>query len=166
MSSHEVHNVETERIKQIDKLVVDGMDISGHWNRMFEQRVIWDYDTDALDRITGLEGGESLGWCYQCAKCVGVCPVDIVGDYGPRKIYNQVLRGGNLLESPDLWLCTTCMNCLRVCPKEVDMMKIMPAAREAVILEGGAVPAELQKVFEDTARYGNPLGEAQRKRAD
>ena len=166
MSSREVHNVESERIKQIDELVVDGMDISGQWNRMFEQRVIWDYDTDALDRITNLEGGESLGWCYQCAKCVGVCPVDIVGDYGPRKIYNLVLRGGNLLDNPNLWLCTTCMNCLRVCPKEVDMIKIMPAAREAAILDDGAVPAELQKAFEDTARYGNPLGEAQRKRAD
>ncbi len=166
MCAREVHNIEPGRINEEEHLVVDGMDISGHWNRMFEQRVIWEYDTSTLDKITGLDGGESLGWCYQCAKCIGVCPVDIVGDYGPRKIFDLTLRGGDLTEDPNLWLCTTCMNCLRVCPKEVDMIQIMPAARENAILEGNFVPPELLKAFEDTARYGNPLGEPQRKRAD
>ncbi len=146
--------------------VVEGIDLPGHWNRMFGTRVITDYDLSTLDQITDLPGGESLGWCYQCAKCVGVCPVDIVGDYGPRKIFRDVQRGISLLDDPNLWLCTTCMNCLRVCPKVVDMIQIMPAAREAAINEGKAIPPELQKVFEATDRYGNPLGENPRKRAD
>ena len=146
--------------------VVEGIDLPGHWNRMFGTRVITDYDLSTLDQITDLPGGESLGWCYQCAKCIGVCPVDIVGDYGPRKIHRDVQRGISLLDDPNLWLCTTCMNCLRVCPKAVDMIQIMPAAREAAINEGKAIPPELQKVFEATDRYGNPLGENPRKRAD
>jgi Fe-S oxidoreductase len=145
---------------------VEGIALPGHWNRMFGSRVIDDYDTGTLDEITALPGGESLGWCYQCAKCVGVCPVDIVGDYGPRKIHRDVLRGASLLDDPNLWLCTTCMNCLRVCPKEVDMIRIMPAAREAAIIAGRPIPPELQRVFEATDRYGNPLGENPRKRAD
>jgi Fe-S oxidoreductase len=145
---------------------VDGIELPGHWNRMFGSRVITDYDPGALDAITGLAGGESMGWCYQCAKCVGVCPVDIVGDYGPRKIYRDLLRGASLLDDPNLWLCTTCQNCVRVCPKDVDMVAIMPAAREAAIDAGKAIPPELQKVFEATDRYGNPLGENPRKRAD
>jgi Fe-S oxidoreductase len=145
---------------------VGGIDLPGHWNRIFEPRVIDDYDTGTLEEITALEGGRSLGWCYQCAKCVGVCPVDIVGDYGPRKIHRDVLRGASLLSSPNLWLCTTCANCLRVCPKEVDMIQIMPAAREAAINAGGEIPAELQKAFEAADRHGNPLGENPRKRAD
>lgn len=148
-----------------EQVVIDGVDISGHWNRMFEQRVIFNYTPEYLEEIAALPGGESLEWCYQCAKCVGVCPVDIVGDYGPRKIYRKVQSGTALVESPDLWLCTTCMNCLRVCPKEVDMIKIMPAVRE-VAVNKGTVPPELQKAFENTARYGNPLGENPRKRAD
>lgn len=148
-----------------EQVVIDGVDISGHWNRMFEQRVIFNYTPEHLEEIAALPGGESLEWCYQCAKCVGVCPVDIVGDYGPRKIYRKVQSGTVLAESPDLWLCTTCMNCLRVCPKEVDMIKIMPAVRE-VAVNKGTVPPELQKAFENTARYGNPLGENPRKRAD
>lgn len=148
-----------------ESAIIDGVDISGQWNRMFEQRVIFQYTPENIEEIAALPGGESLAYCYQCAKCVGVCPVDIVGDYGPRKIYRKVQTGTVLVESPDLWLCTTCQNCLRVCPKEVDMIKIMPAVRE-VAVNKGAVPPELQKAFENTGRYGNPLGENPRKRAD
>ena len=153
-----------EAVKEIETLVVDGMDISGHWNRMFGQRVIFDYDYDNLMKVADLPGGESLNWCYGCAKCTAVCPVDIVGDYSPRKIHRKTQMGIDLFNSDDLWLCTTCMNCLRVCPKEVNMIEIMPAVREQAVLNGG-VPAELQKAFEDTAKTGNPLGQPQRKRA-
>jgi Fe-S oxidoreductase len=157
---------EGPKIIEKDVAVVEGVELRGHWNRIFEQRVIWDYDAASLESLTSIPGAESLGYCYQCAKCIGVCPVDIVGDYGPRKIYANVLRGQDLRAHPDLWLCTTCMNCLRVCPKEVDMIQIMPAVREDALLNGSPAPPELQKAFENTQRYGNPLGEPQRKRAD
>ncbi|HET8577630.1 MAG TPA: (Fe-S)-binding protein [Methylomirabilota bacterium] len=154
------------KVWEKEEAQVQGVELPGQWNRMFAPRVITDYDPSTLDAITALPGGESLGWCYQCAKCVGVCPVDIVGDYGPRKIHRDTLRGISLLDHPNLWLCTTCANCLRVCPKEVDMIQIMPAAREAAINAGKEIPAELQKVFEAADRYGNPMGENPRKRAD
>lgn len=151
-------------IKEKEHLVVEGMDISGHWNRMFGQRVIFDYSHENMAKVTDLPGGESLGWCYGCAKCTSVCPIDIVGDYSPRKIHRKTQIGVDLFNTDDLWLCTTCMNCLRVCPKEVDMIQIMPVVREQAVLDG-FVPEELQKAFEDTARFGNPLGKPQRRRA-
>jgi Fe-S oxidoreductase len=131
---------------------------------MFGQRVIWDYTPELIEEIARLPGGESFAWCYQCGKCVPVCPVDVVGDYGPRKLYRRAQTGINLLDSPDLWLCTTCANCLRVCPKQVDMIQIMPAAREHAMLSGRVIPSELQEALENTAKYGNPLGQPARKR--
>jgi Fe-S oxidoreductase len=161
---HGLDKVDPKDILEKEHVEIEGMDISGQWNRMFQQRVIFDYDVAKLDAVTDLEGGESLGWCYGCAKCTAVCPIDIVGDYSPRKIHRKTQMGIDLMTSPDLWMCTTCANCLRVCPKEVNMIKIMPAVREQAVLNGD-VPAELQKAFEDTAKYGNPLGQPQRKRA-
>jgi len=154
------------KAKYVEKehAVVDGVDISGHWKRMFEQRTIFEYTPELIEKIADLPNAESFANCYQCAKCVPVCPVDIVGNYAPRKLYRYAQTGMDLTEAPELWLCTTCKNCLRVCPKEVDMIKIMPAAREQAILDGKFVPPELQQAFENTAKSGNPLGQPQRKR--
>ena len=154
------------KAKYVEKehAVVDGVDVSGHWNRMFEQRTIFEYTPELIEKIAAIPNAESFANCYQCAKCVAVCPVDVVGNYGPRKLYRYAQTGLDLTEAPELWLCTTCANCLRVCPKEVNMVKIMPAAREQAILDGKFVPSELQQAFENTAKSGNPLGQPQRKR--
>jgi Fe-S oxidoreductase len=141
------------------------VELPAMWNRMFEPRVLTDYDPGGFEKVSALPGGESLEWCYGCGKCVPVCPVDMVGDYGPRKLHRKVQTGIDLLTDDDLWLCTTCGNCLRVCPKEVDMIQIMPAVREAALTDSGTVPGELQDVFEKTFRYGNALGENPRRRA-
>ncbi len=150
-------------VVEVEEAVVEGLDISGYWSRMLVERSIDEYPTEGLDWISALEGGESLRSCYQCAKCVPVCPVQQVGDYGPWKIFRKVQHGSNLLDDPDLWLCTTCANCLRVCPKQVDMMQIMPAVREQAVLEG-KMPNELAEAFANLQRRGNPQGESPRKR--
>lgn len=157
--------VSKNQINEKERAVVNGIELTSDWNRMFDQRIILDYDTGTMDKISALDGGESLSWCYQCGQCVPVCPVDIVGDYGPQKIFRNVQAGIDLFKDDDLWQCTTCMNCLRVCPKEVDMIQIMPAVREEAVLDGN-VPPELQEAFENTFEYGNPMGESPRKRAE
>ncbi len=152
-----------EKYTEQEEAVVEGIDISGIWNRMYEPRELSGYDLTFLDKVTETPGAESMGWCYQCAQCVGACPVDNVGSYGPRKLFRKLQTGENLFESDDLWLCTTCMNCLRVCPKEVDMLRIMPALREKVVLDG-VIPGELQEMLQNVSEYGNPMGESPRKR--
>lgn len=157
--------VKVDGVVELDHAVIDGIDVSGSWNRMFIQRSITEYPTEAMDWVTGLDGGESMRDCYQCGKCVPVCPVNHVGDYGPRKLNVKVLRGNDLVDDPDLWLCTTCGACYRVCPKEVNPLRIMPAIREQAVLQG-KVPDELADTFQKLQRTGNPLGESPRKRAD
>ncbi len=150
---------------ELEVAVVNGVELNGHWNRIFEPRVISEYDLSVLEEVTAIPGAESLAYCYQCGKCTSVCPVDVVGDYSPRKVFRRTQLGISLFESEDLWLCTTCSDCLRVCPKEVNMIDIMPAVREKAVM-GGHAPQELLSAFENTARYGNPLGEPARKRAE
>jgi Fe-S oxidoreductase len=157
--------IKVENVREAETAVVDGVDISGRWNRMLGQRAITEYPTEAMDWVTSLEGGASLRNCYQCNKCVPVCPVNHVGDYGPRKLNAKVVRGNRLIDDPDLWLCTTCGNCFRVCPKEVNPIQFMPAIREQAVLEGN-IPDELSDVFRNLQRSGNPMGESPRKRAD
>ncbi|MHB1928562.1 MAG: (Fe-S)-binding protein [Acidimicrobiales bacterium] len=154
---------EKERATVTSELSGREWELPGMWNRMFESRVLRDHTSAGFAKIGALVGGESLEWCYGCGKCVPVCPVDLVGEYGPRKLHRKVQTGMDLMGDPDLWLCTTCGNCLRVCPKQVDMIQIAPAAREAAIGEGN-VPRELQDVFEKTFRQGNCLGENPRRR--
>jgi Fe-S oxidoreductase len=156
--------VEKDRATVASPISGREVELPAMWNRMFEPRVLTDHTPDGFARLAELPGAESLEWCYGCGKCVPVCPVDLVGEYGPRKLHRKVQTGVDLLSDADLWLCTTCGNCLRVCPKEVDMIQIMPAAREAAVGDG-EVPAELQDVFQKTFRYGNALGENPRKRA-
>ncbi len=159
------HKERDESYVEKEKAIVDGVDISGHWNRMYQPRVLEQYTPENVQAIAALDGAESMAYCYQCAKCVGVCPIEQAGgDYGPRKIFRRLQTGMNLLEHSDLWLCTTCDNCVRVCPKGVNMVKIMPAARAKSVLDGN-VPDELQEMFQAVGEYGNPMGESARKRA-
>ncbi|MDP7092769.1 MAG: hypothetical protein QF448_08215, partial [Candidatus Thalassarchaeaceae archaeon] len=83
-----------------DDAVLDGIDVSGAWNRMWVPREVTEYDFTFLDRVTDLSGGESMGWCYECAECIGVCPVDNVGSYGPRKLYRKLQIGLDLFDHP------------------------------------------------------------------
>ena len=84
MSEHEY-----EKFTEKEEAIVDGVDISGIWNRMYEPRELTGYDLTFMDKVTETPGAESMGWCYQCAQCVGVCPVDHVGSYGPRKLFRK-----------------------------------------------------------------------------
>ena len=155
--------IEKDRIVEKEEAMLEGMNIGGRLNRMYEPRVITDFTIENKEKVYSIKGAESFAYCYQCAQCVGVCPVEHVGSYGPRKLVRWTETGMDLLKSPNLWLCTTCSNCLRVCPKQVNMIKIMPAVREQALMDG-FVPEELEKALMNSSKYGNPLGKPARKR--
>ncbi len=111
--------------------------------------------------------GDSFLRCYQCGTCSAVCPFAKEGLELPRRemLLAQWGQKAELLGDPNLWVCTTCGNCARLCPREVDIPGTIAALREVAMLEN-SLPKELGKAFENTLGRGNPLGEPARKRAD
>jgi dimethylglycine catabolism B len=111
--------------------------------------------------------GDSFKRCYQCGTCSVVCPFTFQGTQLPRKemLLAQWGLKEELFDDPNLWICTTCGNCARMCPREVDIPGTITAARELYTLERGS-SSELAVAFENTVRHGNPLGMPARRRAE
>ena len=111
--------------------------------------------------------GDSFKRCYQCGTCSVVCPFAAEDLQLPRKQMLMAQWGmkSEMMADPILWVCTTCGNCARLCPREVDIPGTITAVREAVLVESGISP-ELATAFENTVVRGNPLGSPARRRAD
>jgi len=113
-------------------------------------------------------GGESFKSCYQCGLCDTVCPWNRVRPFSMRKIVRQATFGLTEIESEDMWLCTTCGNCPRQCPRGVAIIEAGVSLRR-IATEYGVFPASVRPVRGVSSSLigeGNPLGEERKKRAD
>jgi Fe-S oxidoreductase len=112
--------------------------------------------------------GERIKNCLQCGNCSGICPFGYVMVYPPSRMIAEVRanRFEKVLGTENIWMCVSCYACTSVCPAKIPITPaLMTCAKEELLLSGN-VPGELQTAFENTQRYGNPLGESPRKRAD
>ena len=113
------------------------------------------------------EGGEILKLCYQCGTCTAVCPWNKVRDFMVRRIMHQGQLGLIDFEDEDVWLCVTCNNCVKRCPRGVEIIDVMRALRRAVTELGIAkVPDSLRITIKNISAVGNPLGEPPEKRTE
>ncbi len=114
-----------------------------------------------------VDEGERIRTCLQCAMCSGICPFGYLMDFPPGKMI-ATLRADmfeNVLKTDTVWMCISCYACTEVCPKQIPLTPgLMTRAKEQLLLAGN-IPTELQSAFEFSQRYGNPLGESPRKRA-
>jgi Fe-S oxidoreductase len=112
--------------------------------------------------------GEQIRTCLQCGTCSGVCPFGYLMDYPPGRMI-AALRStmfDRVLETDTVWMCVSCYACTQVCPATIPLtLGLMTRTKEELLLTGN-IPGELQDALENTQRYGNPLGESPRKRAD
>ena len=112
-------------------------------------------------------GGEPLRLCYQCGICTGICPWNLVRGFIVRRIIHEAQLGATDFGSEEVWLCATCRACVQRCPRGVEIIDVMRAARRAVVSLGiGIVPDALRISAKNIAGAGNPLGEAPEKRGD
>lgn len=115
--------------------------------------------------IINEEGGEILKLCYQCGTCTAVCPWNKVRNFIVRRIMHQGQMGLIDFEDEDVWLCATCNNCVKRCPRGVEIIDVMRALRRAVTELGIAkVPDSLRITIKNISAVGNPLGEPEDKR--
>jgi Fe-S oxidoreductase len=113
-------------------------------------------------------GGEADKFCYQCGKCDTVCPWNRVRKFYVRKLVNQAKFGVVPFEAEDIWLCTTCRNCVQRCPRGVEIIDVMRSMRRLLVPDG-VVPASipsLRSVMTSFASVGNPWGQEPKDRAN
>lgn len=112
--------------------------------------------------------GERLRLCLECGNCSGICPFGYLMLYPPSRMI-AILRAdrfNKLLETDTVWMCVSCYACTAACPSKIPLTPgLMTSIKEELLLAGN-VPAELHTALQNSQRYGNPLGESPRKRAD
>jgi len=112
--------------------------------------------------------GERLRLCLQCGDCSGICPFGYLMIHPPSRMIAHLRadRFEKVLDTDTVWMCVSCYACTSVCPAQIPLTPgLMARTKEELILAGN-VPTELQSALENSQRYGNPLGESPRKRAD
>ena len=60
MPIHEKSLIRPENLVEHESLVIDGVDVSGHWSTFIETRAISDYNENMQDEIEALAGGEHI----------------------------------------------------------------------------------------------------------
>jgi Fe-S oxidoreductase len=115
-----------------------------------------------------VKDGERFRTCLQCGTCSGVCPFGYIMKFPPGKMIGALRAEffDQVIKSDSVWMCISCNACSAFCPSNIPITAgLMTRAKEEMLLAGN-IPTELQAAMESTQRYGNPLGESPRKRAD
>ena len=140
MAIHEKTLIDADRLISSDKLVVDGVDVSGHWNTMILPRTLKDYDDDFETKIKTYSGAENVHRCWQCGSCTNSCTMYAQNtDFNPRYWIYLVRLGlkDEILKDKDIiWQCVSCNKCTNICPKDVRPEGVMKALAHWIEEEG------------------------------
>ena len=152
MPIHEKSLIRPENLKTHDKLVIDGVDVSGHWSTFIEPRVVTDYNERLEEEIAALPGGEHVHRCWQCGSCTNACPVNALNpDFNPR-YWIYLIRTGMeselLRDKAIIWQCVSCNRCTYACPRDVVPEGVMKATAHWLELQGHA-PKSRSKIFDE-----------------
>jgi heterodisulfide reductase subunit C len=152
MPIHEVSLIRPENLKTHEKMVVDGVDVSGHWSTFIEPRVVTDYNERLQEEIAALPGGENIHRCWQCGSCTNSCTVNAVNpEFNPR-YWIYLIRIGmesELLRDKEIiWQCVSCNKCTYACPRDVFPEGVMKATAHWLELQGH-VPKSSSTKFDE-----------------
>ncbi len=125
--------------------------------------------------------------CMECGRCQDACPA-FASDkpLSPKMIIYNMERSllerdksvvarrrddlpeivpGTFTEG-EIWTCTTCGACMKVCPVEIEHIRKIVGARRSRVLMQSQFPQELNAFFRNLETNSNPWGIGFAKRAD
>ena len=152
MPIHERTLIRPENVRVQENLVLDGIDVSGHWSTFIEPRVVTDYNERLQDEIAALPGGENIHRCWQCGSCTNACTVNAINpDFNPR-FWIYLIRMGmeaELLRDKEIiWQCVSCNKCTYACPRDVFPEGVMKATAHWLELKGHT-PQSRSSMFDE-----------------
>jgi Fe-S oxidoreductase len=98
--------------------------------------------------------------CFQCGTCTVSCLLHY--NIPVRRIIREI-QLGSIPKYDELWKCISCNYCGALCPRGVDVAKILRGMR-SVLYEEKAVPNDYTEVLWRVYEEGNPLGSSRRER--
>ena len=83
-------------------------------------------------------GGADAKLCFQCGTCTAGCPSGRRTSYRVRKLVRmaQLDMKEDIINSEDLWMCSTCYTCVERCPRRVPIVDVIVALRNMAVAEG------------------------------
>ncbi len=152
MPIHEKSLIRPENLRTHDELVIDGVDVSGHWSTFIQDRVLKDFNEDLEEEISALAGGEKIHLCWQCGSCTNACTVNAINqDFNPRYWIYLIRLGmeSELARDKDIiWQCISCNKCTYACPKDLNPEGVMKATAHWLELKGLA-PKSPSMMFDE-----------------
>ena len=140
MPIHEKSLIRPEDLETHENLIIDGVDVSGHWSTFIKSRVVTDYNEAVEEEISALPGGEFIHRCWQCGSCTNSCTVNEINpDFNPRYWIYLIRMGmeSELLRDKDIiWQCVSCNKCTYACPRDVFPEGVMKATAHWLELKG------------------------------
>jgi coenzyme F420-reducing hydrogenase delta subunit/formate hydrogenlyase subunit 6/NADH:ubiquinone oxidoreductase subunit I len=109
-------------------------------------------DPTFREQIMAEPGGENLLRCLACGTCMAACLIRRVEpDYNPRRILRMAATGlkDEVLNSPLIWLCSSCDVCYSRCPQNIHISELMTAIRDIAVREGHERPGSVAEVDEE-----------------
>jgi heterodisulfide reductase subunit C len=156
MPIHEKSLIRPEDLKTHDKLVIDGVDVSGHWSTFIAPRVVTDYNECLEDEIAAMPGGDKIHRCFQCGSCTNACTINAIEPRFNPRYWIYLIRMGyesELLRDKDIiWQCVSCHKCTHICPRDVEPEGVMKATAHWLHLKGYTPPSPSHIFDEEFSR--------------
>lgn len=95
-------------------------------------------NSNFVEELCAIPGGEKIRLCLQCGTCSGSCPMAKEMQYTPRQIFAMVKAGmrEEVLSSDSIWYCVSCYLCTVRCPQGIRQTDIMYALKRLAIQYG------------------------------